>query len=259
MTSSVTPARRRSRVGRPRRIVSTSDLEPREEILSAAAALFEAYGYSGTSTRKIAAAARLQQGSIFHHFERKADILTELLDRCVEPVMGLSRLFEGLEAPAEERLVLLAYCDARNICSGPYNIAALMHLREVRMPEFRQFWDKRQQLRATYQRIIADGIAEGAFIKEEPRVLTDLTFGLVESAIYWFKRGEDDPSDAAGQIAKAVMRVVLDTGSRSAKLLRGGLRHLDGDHRFSELGQLSKLSSQTTVHDRVTIIQPSGE
>src|SRR6516165_5282517 len=91
------------RVGRPRKLRGSRDGDVWEEILSAAAALFEELGYAGTTTRKIAAQVGLQQGSIFHYFERKADILSELLYRTMEPALGFVEALDELDAPPEKQ------------------------------------------------------------------------------------------------------------------------------------------------------------
>lgn len=234
------------RVGRPRKIRRVSERETSDELLFAAAALFTEYGYAGTSTRQIAAKAGLQQGSMFHHFERKADILTELLDWTLEPATRFWQVLARLDAPADERLALLTYGDALGICSEPYNVAVLMHLREVRSDEFASFWKKRRRLLAGYEELVRGGTAEGLFIEDDPRMLADLSFGLVESALYWFRRGEDDPVAAAERIAQSVMRVVLRKPSGAEKLVAGGLRRLVSDERFAEL----QLALPSHAHER---------
>ena len=52
----------------------------RERVLREAARLFAIKGYYGTSTRAIAAAAQIQQPSMFHHFPSKDAIMLALID-----------------------------------------------------------------------------------------------------------------------------------------------------------------------------------
>jgi AcrR family transcriptional regulator len=218
-----------TRVGRPRRIQPSTDADPFEEILASAAGLFTELGYAGTSTRQIAAAAGLQQGSIFHHFPRKADILSELLDRTLEPAVSFARRLQAFDAPVDERFALLAYRDAFVICSGPYNLGALMHMREVRAGEFAPFWEKRDALRAVYEELVGEGIAAGLFLASDVKVATDLAFGLVESCIHWFERGAQDPAEAADHVAVGVMRLVLRRPHRARGLVTKALEGIGSD------------------------------
>lgn len=53
----------------------------REQVLSAALALFCEHGYAGTSTRRIAEAAGVTEGLVFHYFPTKDALLLELASR----------------------------------------------------------------------------------------------------------------------------------------------------------------------------------
>ncbi|MGQ0501857.1 MAG: TetR/AcrR family transcriptional regulator [Panacagrimonas sp.] len=58
----------------------------RELILSVSARLFRAQGYSATTLRQIAKAAKIKAGSIYYHFESKDEVLQEILDTGVNDV-----------------------------------------------------------------------------------------------------------------------------------------------------------------------------
>ena len=53
----------------------------REQVLSAALALFCEHGYAATSTRRIAEAAGITEGLVFHYFASKEALLMELASR----------------------------------------------------------------------------------------------------------------------------------------------------------------------------------
>lgn len=66
--------------GRPRKTAEErDDGNRRRELLSAAARLFRHQGFSATSTRDIAAAAGMQSGSPFYHFENKQILLAAVM------------------------------------------------------------------------------------------------------------------------------------------------------------------------------------
>ncbi|MFJ9565101.1 TetR/AcrR family transcriptional regulator [Streptomyces fuscichromogenes] len=183
--------------------------DPREHILSAAARLFEQGGFAGTSTREIAAASGLTQGSIFHYFPTKADILAELLDRTTEPAMSYVAELRNLDVSTTERLCLLNYLDALALCSGPYNEAALMYLPEARAPMFDEYWRKRQVLVDSYLALIREGVESGDFAEEDPERLNTLVCALTESSVRWFDRARHEPRETAELVARTVLRIVL--------------------------------------------------
>lgn len=93
-------ARRRSR----------ERLEERERgILDAATRLFATAGFHATSTRRIAAAADVSEGTVFHYFGSKNDLMLAILDRFYNGVLNprAARILDTVMA-TRERLDALA-------------------------------------------------------------------------------------------------------------------------------------------------------
>jgi AcrR family transcriptional regulator len=183
MPSKRTPSDGIRPVGRPRAVPRQLSSSVAEEILTVAAGLFEANGYTATSTRAIAGAAGLRQASLFHYFARKQDILTELLDRTVRPALDFVGRVPLEDFDADVALWLLVHADVTNLCRGPHNLGALQLLPEARGPQFEWFWRRRRQLFRVYSQQIIRGIDEGLFVAADHRGTTDVVFGLVESVI----------------------------------------------------------------------------
>ena len=79
-------------------------IEPRQEILRAAARLFQQQGYDATSMNDVAAALKLSKGGLYHHFQSKDEILFHIMSHAMditeERVINVVRRISG----AEERL-----------------------------------------------------------------------------------------------------------------------------------------------------------
>jgi AcrR family transcriptional regulator len=82
----------------------TSDLR-RELILSAAKRCFARYGFAGTTTKSVAAAASISEGLLFKHFPTKSALYAEILAEACEADPALHRLL-GLP-PSTGTLVIL--------------------------------------------------------------------------------------------------------------------------------------------------------
>jgi TetR/AcrR family transcriptional regulator, transcriptional repressor of aconitase len=82
----------------------TGDLR-RQLILAAAKRCFARYGFAGTTTKSIAAAASISEGLLFKHFPTKSALYAEILAEECEADPALHRLLE-LE-PSTETLVVL--------------------------------------------------------------------------------------------------------------------------------------------------------
>src|SRR5580704_14918345 len=78
--------------------------EPRQEILRAAARLFQQQGYDATSMNDVAAALKLSKGGLYHHFQSKDEILFHIMSHAMditeERVIKVARRIEN----PEERL-----------------------------------------------------------------------------------------------------------------------------------------------------------
>jgi AcrR family transcriptional regulator len=175
------------RLGRPRAVPRADGaVEPREEILLAAARLFTSVGFARATTRQIAAEAGLRQASLFHYFERKDDIYAELLDRTVQPALEFASRLAALEPDPAPGLYLLVLKDVRNFCREPGNLGFLQLQLHARSSQFSKYWDKRTQLRDEYLHFIEGGVRSGVFDVDDPDLATSIIFGLVESVVTWF-------------------------------------------------------------------------
>ncbi|WP_051791037.1 TetR/AcrR family transcriptional regulator [Amycolatopsis jejuensis] len=197
----------------------------REQILDAAAALFARQGFSATTTRQIAEAAGLEQGSMFHYFPRKLDILGTLLDMSLPAVEHVAWL-DGVDLPASEKLYLLCYRDTAAMCAEEHNLSALLNLPEAKPPNFEAFWAEEKKLRAAYSRYIAEGLADGSFGGMTLALATEMVIAMVESPMQWFRSGRDDAAETATAVASAALRLLLaDRGDLDDTVARA-LDHL---------------------------------
>jgi AcrR family transcriptional regulator len=185
-------------------------VDPRAEILDAAARLFTAVGFSAAGTRQIAEAVGLRQASLFHHFPRKEDLLAALLDQTVEPSLTFAIELAATDAPADVAIYLLIVNDLANYCSGPGNLGSLQVQPEARRERFRDFWNKRDQLRDIYHDLIARGCAEDVFVVADIDLATSIVFGLVESTATWFEQaGARAPSTTFDVVAEFALRALM--------------------------------------------------
>jgi AcrR family transcriptional regulator len=202
---------RKSAVGRPRAnpVVGTG-IDPRGEILNAAARLFTSVGFAAATTHQIAADVGLRQASLFHHFAKKEDILAALLDQTVEPSLRYAERLAAADLPADVAIYLLVLNDLSHYCSGAGNLGALQIQPEARRDRFSDFWEKREQLRGIYRDIIARGQAEGVFAVTNVTLTTTIVFGLVEGTATWFEQEDDEPpATVFNMIAHFALRGLL--------------------------------------------------
>jgi AcrR family transcriptional regulator len=210
----------RRRVGRPRANPNAGSDSPSEDILDAAAALFCSIGYSTTTTRQIADAAGLRQGSLFHYFARKEDILAQLLDRTVEPALRFVSWLDKVQTDPEVALATLVRADVANLCALPHNLGTLLLFPESRGERFEAYWARRAKLRKRYRAIVKAAAAGGRVEVDDLQLTTDLIFGLVESVITWYPSTTGRWPDVIGlAMAEMVLAALVPRRGDVARIL----------------------------------------
>ncbi|MHC5903755.1 TetR/AcrR family transcriptional regulator [Streptomyces sp. S6] len=196
------------RVGRPRAVERVGvGVDPRGELLGAAAELFTRDGYAATSTRAVAERAGMRQATMYHYVSGKEELLVALLESTVAPSLACARgLLGEVGRGARERLWELCRADVEVLCGGEFNLGGLYLLPEVRGEGFAGFRAAREELKGAYRELVGEaGGLEGA----ELEVRTDLVFGLIEGVIL-VRRADParDVSAFARATADAALRVV---------------------------------------------------
>jgi TetR/AcrR family transcriptional regulator, mexJK operon transcriptional repressor len=88
---------------------STGKGDAEERILTAAADLFARFGYSGVSTRDVAAAAGVNEVTIYRHYSRKRDLFCAVLESQLKNLHLRGDLLTGIAA-AEDGPEALERC-----------------------------------------------------------------------------------------------------------------------------------------------------
>ena len=173
----------RRRVGRPRSAESAHEGEVGREIRMAAARLFAAKGYDGTSTREIADAVGLRQPSIFHYYPTKDAILAALVDELLLPSLAaFKRLSAMLTQPAPD-FYAAVYLDARHLATVPQIARAIASFPRGVDKTMRDVQRSRDALLTHILEILMAGQVSNTFRTGDPRLLARLTLGIIESLI----------------------------------------------------------------------------
>lgn len=196
----------RPRVGRPRVTAGTTALEPRDEILDAAAALFVERGFAATTTRAIAERIGIRQASLYYHFPGKDDILVELLERTVRPSVEFAKTLRDAASSVAPAAALhqLAVRDVQTLSSAPHNVGTLYLLPEANRDRFDGFRASRRELRDAYGSLAWDAASDALRAGWTAAELGSAIIHLVEIVIPLRRDGESiDPV----RIADACLRL----------------------------------------------------
>lgn len=182
-TLEIRPDNPHRKAGRPRANGVKASTATRHDILNAAAALFVARGFAGTSTQAIAAAAGLRQPTLFHYFKTKDAILDALFMLALAEPLALFKRIEALPGAAPARLYAAIHADTLSLSNTANNVKAVFLLPELGHPRFAQARNARERLIETFARLIAEGIKSGDFRPGDPARLARLVMSLDEAPV----------------------------------------------------------------------------
>jgi len=183
-----------------------SGLSGRDRILLQAAQLFLTHGYAETSLRTIADAVELRPASIYHHFESKDALLTEILD------IGMTAVMTAFDS-AVDRLPADASGEHRLTTHVAAHLNALFAHHAFTAAHVTVFPFVPSEVRRTAVATRDSYEARWTALLEEiaPRLdddglrLTRLTlFGAMNSTLQWFDPAEGALDDLAARIVSTV-------------------------------------------------------
>lgn len=198
-------------VGRPRASKQGPTGSPRNAILLAAAELFGQQGFKATTTRQIAERVGIRQPSLFYHFQKKEEILLEIIDDGSAAWLDyLATETQGSESAAVSLYKLMRF-DFLQLMTEPYGIGQLLLLPEMRGEVFKKKVDKaRNRIISAYRKLIRQGVKGGQFIAGDLTVQSNTVFGMGEALWTWYEpKNSRSPTKTAEQIADLAMRALL--------------------------------------------------
>jgi AcrR family transcriptional regulator len=197
----MTPRRR----GRPRANGRVSTLEPREEILVAAARLFSVRGVGATRITDVADAVGVSPPSIYYHFTGLDEIVRALLDYVVEESAAFATASATGPGSPVDRLHALVAQHVGRLIAGPFDLWFVVGMRDgIRHPSVAR------QARAWHDavaRVVADGTAAGQFRPVEPGLAVAAVSGLVYAALQERHQGRPVDPTAIAELATHALGV----------------------------------------------------
>ncbi|MFN8483065.1 MAG: TetR/AcrR family transcriptional regulator [Anaerolineae bacterium] len=184
-----------------------SETQRVEQIYAAAAHLFSRYGYHGTTVRQMARELDLQGGSLYAHIHAKEDVLWGIVDHAADKFLAaLAPIAASDRAPAEKlRAALQAHIavvtddlDAATVYFQDWKF-----LNEERRDAIRV---KRDTYEGFFRRIIAEGVAAGAFRPVDEKFAALLVLSVGNWLYQWYRpQGPLPPAAIADEFVSMLL------------------------------------------------------
>ncbi len=169
--------------------------EPRQEILRAAARLFQQQGYDATSMNDVAAALKLSKGGLYHHFQSKDEILFNIMSHALDlteaRVINVVRRIEAVSLEGvEERLKTLIKLHIEIILSPEdREITVMLHENHPLPPTLRRQINARKKDYLHFvEHLVADVQRKrGSGSVVTPRAAALALVGMINWTYQWYK------------------------------------------------------------------------
>ena len=192
--------------GRPRKTAEElDDGNRRQELLRCAARLFRRQGFHATSTRDIAAAAGMQSGSPFYHFESKGVLLFAVMEEGMRRAIdrqasALAKAGPRLAPPQQLRVLVRNHFDVLLGPGSDFIPVMLYEARSLSPSQRRVIADLQGGYEAVWIPVLEALHASGQ-LKADVKLARLLIFGALNWSAQWYDRRKgaslDELADAA--------------------------------------------------------------
>ncbi|MBD8892003.1 TetR/AcrR family transcriptional regulator [Roseibium litorale] len=185
---------------------STKGGQTAARVCKAALHLFARHGYAAVSMRQIASEVGVQPGALYNHFATKQDILKALM---LEHMGALLQAWEACRGTVPEGTDLLEvfvrFHIRYHLSRSEEVFISYMELRNLEPENFAAVERLRQIYEAILTGILEDGMSQGRYRIEEPRVATRAIIAMLTGIPAWYR---ETGSLTAGRIETIYLDMV---------------------------------------------------
>ncbi|HYK98813.1 MAG TPA: TetR/AcrR family transcriptional regulator [Candidatus Acidoferrales bacterium] len=168
-----------------------SQAKARETAIRAAALrIFRRKGYDAASMQEIADAVGLEKGSLYYYISSKEELLVRLFEGRGEQVLGEIDVAASRPGSPRERLRAIVHAYVlgvlRNIDPVHVYLREEYSLPPAALEQVRQ---TNQAMRQRFERVIEEGVRQGDFVANDPKLATLALLGTCTWVHRWFRPG----------------------------------------------------------------------
>lgn len=161
-----------------------------ETLLSVAVQVFNERGYDGTSMEHLSKAAGISKSSIYHHVSGKEELLRRAVSRALDGLFGILDEEHARVGRASERLEYVVRRMVEVLITDLPYVTLLLRVRGNTEAE-RWALGRRREFDRRLTELVRRAVAEGDLRGDlDPRLVTRLLFGMVNSLVDWFRPGD---------------------------------------------------------------------
>jgi AcrR family transcriptional regulator len=201
-----------------------------ERLFDIAATLFFKKGYAATTTREIAAAAGIQQASLYYHVSSKEDLLHQICVSSLDQLFSEVQSAVGAVSNQLARIEVLARTHLRTILRHQIrHVTMLNEVRALSHPHRMGVMAMRKRYADLVRSVIEDAQAAGVVRTDIPaRYLYLALLNILNWAVLWFRRGQTLSEEQLGRTFTSIYLTGAAAGSERSLIaslpIRSGRR-----------------------------------
>jgi AcrR family transcriptional regulator len=176
-------------------------------VVVGAARLFAQRGYDQTSVPDLARELGLATGSLYHYFGSKEQLLIEICDQLMDPLLEQARELATQQAPPEQRLRDLVRLWVAHVVEHRDHMLVFQQQRHA--IQHGAQWRSVRASRKAFEDLVADVLGQlhsATGPPEQRRLLIAALLGMVNHTVQWYRHGG---SLTAQQIADGYVDLLL--------------------------------------------------
>lgn len=167
------------RAGRPR----LTDVRIRD----ACVRLFAQKGFSGTGIREIAAEAGVTTAALYHYVGTKEDLLLEIMSGVLDPLTAAARgIVTDLDRPEARLSALVEHHVWFHAVHQLASIVTDTEIRSLSGDARAEVIARRDVYEAIWRSVVVEGVTEGTFRVEDPRIATTALLQMCTGIAHWY-------------------------------------------------------------------------
>jgi AcrR family transcriptional regulator len=175
-------------VGSSVEAVEPSTLPMRDRILRTAALLFAEKGFEATSVREIVEAAGVTKGALYHYFDAKDDLLSEIYTRMLRMQTERMEQIADSDRPLRERVHAImadvVLTSVQNLADATIFFQSMHLLTPEKQAQVRA---ERRRYHQRFRGLIEEGQRNGEFREDVPAdLVVHYGFGAVHRLGMWY-------------------------------------------------------------------------
>jgi AcrR family transcriptional regulator len=166
----------------------------RGEVIEGAARVFAERGYAETSVAQLASELGLATGAIYHYFAGKEELLIEICDQLMDPLLAAADELLAAESDPERRLRDLVRLWVAHVVAHRDHLLVFTQVRHV--VDHGARWSGVRRSRKRFEKLLARALHDADIA--DPDLARYALLGMVNHTAQWYRpRGPLRPTEIA--------------------------------------------------------------